>query len=333
MMDNPIITIITTVYNKEKYLEQAILSVLNQSFKKYEWIIVNDGSIDNSENIILSFDDRRIQYFKTKNQGQSKASNFALKYSKGRYIKFFDADDIMNLTHLEEQLMKMGNNSNILVSCKWGRFYEQYPDNVVFKPELVWRDLTSLEWMKIALSQKSDMMPAWLWLIPSDVITKVGGWDEMLTLNNDFEFSMRLLSSVSEVKFCEKAQMFYRSGIKSLSTMTNLKYQHSAFLSCQLGGNYLIHLEDTSLTRRLIANRYKQLLFRIYPHNIELSKQIEKKIILLGGSNIKMDGGKLFLVFRTFLGWKNAARVKYYSSSIKAVYNFLWIEKIKFHLL
>jgi len=333
MMQNPTITIITTVYNKQKYLGQAILSVLNQSFKNYEWIIVNDGSIDDSESIILSFVDSRIKYFKTKNQGQSKASNFALKNSKGRYIKFFDADDVMNSTHLEEQMIMMGNDNNILVSCKWGRFYEEFHDNVVFTPELVWKDLTNLEWMKTALSQKSDMMPAWLWLIPSDVIKKVGGWDERLTLNNDFEFSMRLLSSVKEVKFCEKAQIFYRSGISSLSNMTNLIYQHSAFLSCQLGCSYLINLEDTVQTKRLIANRYKQFLFRIYPQHSELSRQVEKIIFLLGGSDIKMEGGKLFLILQTILGWKNAAKIKYFYSSIKDAYYLLWREKIKFHLL
>ena len=90
----PIISIIMPVYNAQNYLTEAVESVLRQTFKSFELIIVNDGSIDASEAIINGFKDSRIIYLKQENQGQANASNKGIKIASGRYIQFFDADDV-----------------------------------------------------------------------------------------------------------------------------------------------------------------------------------------------------------------------------------------------
>ena len=120
----PIISIIMPVYNAQNYLTEAIESVLWQTFKSFELIIVNDGSIDASEAIINGFKDPRIVYLKQENQGQANASNKGVKIARGRYIKFFDADDVLNPLHLEKQYLALNGHDCYLASCQWAYFYE-----------------------------------------------------------------------------------------------------------------------------------------------------------------------------------------------------------------
>jgi glycosyltransferase involved in cell wall biosynthesis len=311
-----LISIIMSVYNSGNYIRTAIESVLTQTHQKLELIIVNDGSTDNSESIINEFKDPRIRYFYQENKGQSSASNFGLSKANGDYIKFFDADDIMNAEHLEAQFKKLNGRTDVLVSCIWGRFYDGNPESANFIPESVWTDMKSLDWVKQALLLKYDMMAVWLWLIPKEVIHRVGGWDERLSLNNDFEFSMRLLTNVLEVQFAIDAKLYYRSAISSLSQAKSPKAYEAALLSTDLGCTYLLKKENTAFTRRLCADRYQEWLFRIYPSDPIIVNRLELKILELGGSNRKMDGGLIHQIFCYVLGWKKTKLLKSYLSGI-----------------
>lgn len=88
------ISVIMPVYNAGEFLQESMLSVLQQTEKDFELIIVNDGSTDNSENVILSFSDPRIKYFNQKHSGGAAARNTALTFAKGDFVVFQDADDI-----------------------------------------------------------------------------------------------------------------------------------------------------------------------------------------------------------------------------------------------
>ena len=95
------LSIIISVYNKERYIKNTINSVLNQSFKDFEIIIVNDGSTDNSESIINSFEDKRIRLISTENQGASKARNTGIKQATTNYIALLDGDDTWETEYLQ----------------------------------------------------------------------------------------------------------------------------------------------------------------------------------------------------------------------------------------
>lgn len=99
------ISVIMPVYNGEKFVEKAIKSVLNQTYKNFELIIVNDGSIDDTEKICLKYieDDSRIKYLKIENSGPSVARNIGIEKANGNYIMFIDSDDF----YMEEMIEKM----------------------------------------------------------------------------------------------------------------------------------------------------------------------------------------------------------------------------------
>lgn len=104
-----LVSVIIPVYNKEKYLKDSILSVLNQTYSNIEVIIINDGSTDNSEKIILNLqdNDNRIKYFSKKNEGVSSARNDGITYSKGNYITFMDADDYYDKDFVSKMVAKI----------------------------------------------------------------------------------------------------------------------------------------------------------------------------------------------------------------------------------
>jgi len=109
----PVVSIVMTVYNREKYLKEAIESVLNQSYQNIELIIVNDGSTDNSEKIVKSFSDDRIQYFYKENTGQLSTLKYGLEKAKGRFLTRVDSDDLIDKEYIRTCLEAMLKDSEL----------------------------------------------------------------------------------------------------------------------------------------------------------------------------------------------------------------------------
>ncbi len=113
------------VYNGELYLDDAIDSILGQTFKNFEFIIINDGSKDKTEEIILSYKDDRICYLKNEiNLQIVKSLNKSIRLSKGKYIARMDADDISLPNRIEKQINFMEKNPDIDVCGTWMRIMD-----------------------------------------------------------------------------------------------------------------------------------------------------------------------------------------------------------------
>ncbi|RYX81126.1 glycosyltransferase family 2 protein, partial [bacterium] len=95
--DQALVTIITPCYNYGKFLAEALDSLLLQTYSNWECIIVNDGSIDNTDEVALQYTakDQRFKYINQKNGGLPNARNSALKIAQGKYIQLLDADDLL----------------------------------------------------------------------------------------------------------------------------------------------------------------------------------------------------------------------------------------------
>ena len=113
---NPIVTVLLPAYNAEKYIRESIDSILNQTFIDFELLIINDGSIDKTEEIILSYNDSRIRYIKNEtNLKLIKSLNKGVSLSRGKYIARMDADDISLPDRLKEQVEFMENHNDVAV--------------------------------------------------------------------------------------------------------------------------------------------------------------------------------------------------------------------------
>lgn len=123
------ISIITPVYNAEKHLSKMLDSVIKQSYKEWELILVNDGSTDNSAQIIKAYlsKDDRIRFFSQSNAGPSMARNKGVANAKGTYLSFIDADDWITQDYLHKLINPMLNHSTDLVCAGYYEINPQFP--------------------------------------------------------------------------------------------------------------------------------------------------------------------------------------------------------------
>ena len=125
------ISVIVPVYNCEDYIGESISSLLNQTFKDIEIICMDDGSSDNSLNILnkIAANDSRLKVFSQENQGASVARNNALKKATGDYVYFFDADDYIVEDALEKVYKKaVSTDSEIVIF-----YFDSYKDDIFYK--------------------------------------------------------------------------------------------------------------------------------------------------------------------------------------------------------
>ena len=117
------ISVIVPAYNAEKYIKKCIDSLIHQTKKECEFIIINDGSTDSTEEIVKSYKDKRIKYFKNKNQGIGKTRNFGIEKATSKYIMFLDSDDYLAKNACELMFNKAENEDLDVVICD---FYKEY---------------------------------------------------------------------------------------------------------------------------------------------------------------------------------------------------------------
>lgn len=123
-MDDEIVSVVVPIYNMEKYLDKCIESIVKQTYKNLEIILVDDGSIDKSLKICNKWGekDNRVNVYHKENGGLSDTKNFGIKHAKGKYISFIDADDWIELNMYEELTKEMIKTKSDIIIC--GRYLE-----------------------------------------------------------------------------------------------------------------------------------------------------------------------------------------------------------------
>lgn len=305
------ISVLIPAFNAERWITGALGSALGQTWADIEVIVVDDGSTDQTGALVRAIQDPRIRLIVQENRGQSAALNRGVAESRGRYIKFLDADDWLNPTHLEAQIRALEESTECVGSCRWGYFMD-HPRCPAVREEAADRDYSDpLEWLVDSLTRDEGMMGGWKWLIPRTVWERSGGWDERLSLNNDFDFSIRLLLASEGVRFAPEAVYSYRKGVAgALSGSRGLKAMTSAFLTTESGCRALLAREDSPRIRQICANRWQEWLFHFYPEYPELATKAQHEIKRLGGSSVRLQGGRILNLLLPVLGWKGVRQLQ-----------------------
>lgn len=115
------ISVVIPTYNRAHVIKRSIESVLNQSYTDFELLIVDDGSVDNTEEVVKRIKDKRIRYIKKENGGAGSARNFGVKCAKGEYVVFQDSDDVWRKNKLEVQYNDMVSSGADVVFCRFDR--------------------------------------------------------------------------------------------------------------------------------------------------------------------------------------------------------------------
>ncbi|MDD3014443.1 MAG: glycosyltransferase family A protein, partial [Candidatus Gastranaerophilales bacterium] len=134
-MKSPVVSVVMTTYNRDKYICEAIESVLSQTFEDLELIIIDDGSTDDTSEKIKSFNDERIKYYYQDNAGQNPARNAGIIISNGKYIAMIDSDDIWDKNKLQKQVNILDKYPDTgLVYC--GTVFINENNKIIYKKPL-----------------------------------------------------------------------------------------------------------------------------------------------------------------------------------------------------
>lgn len=317
-MNRPLVSVIISAYNAERYVAQTIDAVLAQTWSNLEIIVVNDGSTDNTRTVLNAYADKVI-IVDQENKGQDAALNTGYRHSKGAFVKFMDSDDLINPEMIELQVKTLeGSNDDYVAYGEWSRFYHDDLSTADFAPLSYWRNMAPLDFL--TADPDGVMLQCGIMLVPRKLIEKAGLWDERLILGNDTEFYTRILINSKGVLFSKNARLFYRSGITtSISVQKSYKFFESTFLAATIFEKYLLEAEDSVRVRNLISNAYLDYAYQMYPNFPELFKKHEEKIKEIGFGTRKLMGGKYFILCRKLFGWKNAKKLQLLINKVKGL--------------
>jgi len=309
----PLVSILIPCYNAGRWLAATLESALAQTWPHCEIIVMDDGSTDNSLEVARRFESCGVRVFSQPNRGQCAACNHALRQARGEYIKFFDADDLLSSDAIALQVAAVCSRPGHVAYGEWARFHSD-PAEAVFAPRPGWHDAAPVDWLVEIWADAQPMMQCAQFLIPRELLERVGGWDERLSLINDFEFFTRLTLASRGIVFTPGARLYYRSGLAgSLSGSRSARAWESAFLSLTLGTDRLLAAENSARARRVSATILQGLVFDLYPNRPDLVAQLESRVVELGGSTLEPQGGNGFQLVRRLIGWKGARWLQLWS--------------------
>lgn len=223
----PLVSVEMVTYNAEKYLRGAIESILAQTYENFELVIVDDGSTDNTRQIVESFSDKRIRYFYKTHKNRWAGTNYAIAHAKGKYILAVDSDDSIAPDYIEKMII----------------FAEQLPEVDYFYPRVLTiidkaGELTGSKWEYIDFSDNRILPNCLFEMLLSPIpypgslrrmsmFEKTGGYEELENVA-DFVFLCKNALKVNFKRVEEQSVYFYRCTGTSLSHRIKIRNQTMA---------------------------------------------------------------------------------------------------------
>ncbi|MBE9127557.1 MULTISPECIES: glycosyltransferase [unclassified Coleofasciculus] len=203
------VSIITPLYNKAAYITDTIQSVLSQTYSDWEMLIVDNGSTDSSWEQVQQIQDSRIRLLQSPKHGPGAARNYGLTHSQGEWIQFLDADDLLELDHLELQLAVAKQNPDAeIIVCYWQEFSDDNPTlKTIKQPSGIGQPIQVLRDSAIAFAPWAVHAA----LVKRSTLSLDCYWSEQLDLylGEDIAFWFKLLSRCT-VAYGESKGALYR---------------------------------------------------------------------------------------------------------------------------
>lgn len=240
------VSIIIPTFNRQELIQQTLESVVSQVYTDWECIVVDDGSTDDSTLVVSKFveKDTRFKLFVRPNsriKGASTCRNIGLENASGDFIQFLDSDDLISTNKISEQIKLLKNSSeNVIATCKWGRFKEDSSHSKINESLMSYGDFDNMLTFLDQLGYSKGYFPPNAYLIKTDIIKKVGLWNENITINDDGEFMMRVIANTDKIYFAPNAIAYYRDTENgNLSSFNDKQRVNDAINSWKLVESYL----------------------------------------------------------------------------------------------
>ena len=264
----PIVSIIVPVYNMEQYIDKVLDSLVNQTLKDIEIIIVNDGSKDKSKEKILKWKEKyqeKIKYYEKENGGLSSSRNFGMKFAKGEYIAFLDSDDYVEKNMYEEMVKIAKKDKSDMVECD---FIWEYPNRKKYDKRRRYKNKKDI--------MKRPRVVAWNKLIKRRIIEEHNIQFPEGLIYEDLEFFLKLLPYLNKISYVEKYFVHYVQRENSISNSQGKKVGDIF--------NILSNI-DEYYKQNGLYNKYSKEL-RYMRRRILLGSS-RKRILKIGDKNLK----------------------------------------------
>lgn len=294
MLQSPLVSIIIPCYNYGSFISQTLDCLLTQSYQNWEAIIVDDGSTDETQQLISEYvkRDQRVVYIHQLNQGPSVARNTGLKNARGVYIHFLDADDLLSRDKLTAQVNYMEHNTDCDISYTDAYYFEPEKPNELFKNWLLTEKIK--RWIPqihargqqvLPYLVRSNIMPTDAALIRRDFLLKHNLYfDESYHSVEDWEFWLRCAYNNASFEYfdSEAAHVLIRvhpysmtqNSVKMYAYAIKLRHDIKTYLNQLSGVKYLHKINN----RDLYSLLYKETLWKhnriTYPGVRYIIKQI-----------------------------------------------------------
>jgi glycosyltransferase involved in cell wall biosynthesis len=308
----PLVSILIPAYNSEEWISDTIRSAMGQTWERKEIIVVDDGSKDQTFEMARRFESELVRVVQQENQGAAAARNKALSLSRGDYIQWLDADDLLAPDKIAQQMEAVGETGDrrTLLSSAWGQFMYR-PDRAQFRPSPLWSDLSPAEFLIHKLGQRVFMQTA-VWLVSRELTEAAGPWNTQMISDDDGEYFCRVLLACRGVRFVPKARVYYRAvGAMSLSYVGRSDRKLEALWdSMVLHIRYLRSLEDSERTRAACLQFLQNYLIAFHPLRPDLVEQMYQAAKELGGELSVPRLPWKYSWIKGVAGWNSAKRAQ-----------------------
>lgn len=241
----PLVSVIIPTYNREHLIGRSIRSVLNQTYKEFEVIVVDDGSTDNTMNVVSSFNDPRIRYIRHENNlGGAIARNTGITASRGEYIAFQDSDDEWLSEKLEKQ-MQIFNTAPGDVNIVYSAFIRVTDCSALFIPPNI---VAKKDGYILAQLLKGSFISTQTVILKKECFEKVGLFDNNLPRLQDWELFIRISKCF---KFGYLSEPLVIAYVQKDSISSNKKAYIEAYISIVDK-----HLDEFSKNNIALAETY-----------------------------------------------------------------------------
>jgi glycosyltransferase involved in cell wall biosynthesis len=318
-MTRPLVSILIPAYNAQPWISDTLRCAISQTWEPKEIIVVDDGSTDRTLAIARQFESDRLRVVSQKNQGAAATRNTAYALSKGEFIQYLDADDLMGPDKIARQMEALGSfhNTRTLLSGSWGRFMYRYY-RAQFIPSALWCDLSPLEWLIRKMESNLYMQTA-SWLVSRELAELAGPWNTKLLGDDDGEYFCRVLMASNGIRFVPEAKVYYRTtGPNSLSYIGRSdKKMEAQLYSMELHIRYIRSLQDDQRVRDACVTYLQNWVSFFFPDRPDLVRRAEEMAESLGGKLQLPELSWKASFLSTFFGREQAKRVHVALSRIK----------------
>jgi len=304
----PLVSILISAYNAEQWIGETLQSALAQTWPNKEIILVDDGSRDQTAKIARRFASQGVTVLSTENRGLSAGQNYAYKHSRGDYLQYLDADDLLARDKIERQLatLRKCDSRRLLFSSPWAFFYYRTRD-ARFVHNCLCEDLSPVEWLLRKLGQNLHMQNA-TWLVSRELAEAAGPWDENLHYDQDGEFFARVLIASTGTRFIRDTGIYYRASPTSRVSYignSNLK-KDSLLRSMKLHMHYLQSLEESERVRKACLAYLQNWYHVFYPERADAVAELQALAAQLHGNLEEPRLRWKYAWMEPVFGWKAA---------------------------